>query len=299
MTLTAEQIRQSAQYFVRARQEHQLIHDLPAELVPRTEDEGYAVQDAVLTWHKENENDEIGGYKAGMVSYRNREIMGGVAVRGFDSPSFAGIRKSTIFHDQVVVKQAEFCPAPEKIHEPFAYAVGPRVESEFAVHIGEDMPADGAPYSQDSVREFVAECMAGIELVDCRIECFDYGTPVGALGIADYGANWGAVFGGGRTDWQHLDLAALRTRITVNGKEIDTGTGADLASRPPGHPFEILAWMANHLAEFGGRETLPHHIRKGDLLLLGSATVSHHGWKPPVDVVCEWEELGEARARWE
>ena len=299
MTLTAEQIKKSAAYFIRARQDHELIRDLPDELIPRTEDEGYAVLDAVLTWHLENENDEIGGYKAGAVSYRNRELIGGSEAMGFDNPVFAGIRKSTIYRDEAIVKQAEFCPPPEKLREPFPYAVGPRVESEFAVRIGEDMPAENAPYTQDSVREFVAECMVGIELVDCRLECFDYGEPIGAMGIADYGANWGAVFGHGRTDWQHLDLAALRTKISANGKEIDAGTGADLAVHPPGHPFEILAWMANHMAKFGGRETLPNRIRKGDLLLLGSATVSYYGWEPPVDILCEWEELGEARARWE
>ena len=77
MALTTEQAKQAAQYFIRARREHELIRDLPDELVPRTEEEGYAVQDAVLTWHKENENDEIGGYKAGLVSYRNRETLGG------------------------------------------------------------------------------------------------------------------------------------------------------------------------------------------------------------------------------
>ncbi len=299
MTLTAEQAKQSAEYFVRARHDHKLIRDLPADLVPRTEDEGYAVQDAVLTWHQENENDEVGGYKAGLVSYRNREILGGSEVIGYDNPCFAGIRKSTIYRNLCVMKQAEFCAAPEQPREPIPIALGPRVESEFAVRIGEDMPAASAPYTPDSVREFVAECMAGIELVDCRMEYFDYGTPNGALMIADYGSNWGAVFGGGRTDWQHLDLAALRTKISANGKEIDTGTGADLAVHPPGHPFEILAWMANHLAKFGGRETLPNHLRKGDMLILGSATVSYYGWEPPIDIVCEWEELGEARARWE
>ena len=299
MALTTEQAKQAAQYFIRARREHELIRDLPDELVPRTEEEGYAVQDAVLTWHKENENDEIGGYKAGLVSYRNRETLGGSEVIGYDDPCFAGLRKSTIYRDKCVMKQTDFCAAPETLREPIPTAAGPRVESEFAVRIGEDMPASGTPYTPDSVREFVAECMAGIELVDCRMEYFDYGLPNGALMIADYGSNWGAVFGGGRTDWQHLDLAALRTKISANGKEIDTGTGADLAVHPPGHPFEILAWMANHLAKFGGRETLPNHLRKGDMLILGSATVSYYGWEPPIDIVCEWEELGEARARWE
>ena len=299
MTLTAEQIRQSSEYFIRARHDHKLIRDLPDELVPRTEDEGYAVHDAVLTWHKENENDEVGGYKAGMVSYRNREIMGGTEAVGFDNPVLAGIRKSTIYRDQAIMKQTEYCAPPEKLSEPIAIAVGPRVESEFAVRIGEDMPAAGVPYTQDSVREFVAECMAGIELVDPRMEYFDYGTPNGALMIADYGGNWGAVFGQGRTDWHNLDLAALRTKISADGREIDTGIGADLAVHPPGHPLRILAWMANHLAKFGGRETLPDHIRKDDLIILGSATISYYGWEPPVDILCEWEELGEARARWE
>ena len=299
MTFSVEQSRQAAEYFIRARHDHKLIRDLPADLAPRTEDEGYAVQDAVLTWHKENENDEIGGYKAGIVSSRNRESVGGVEGIGYDNPCFAGIRKSTIYRDQAIIKQAEFCAASEKPAKGIPVCAGPRVESEFAVRIGEDMPAASAPYTQDSVREFVAECMAGIELVDCRMEYFDYGKPAGALMIADYGSNWGAVCGSGRTDWQHLDLAALRTKISANGKEIDTGTGADLGLDPPGHPFEILAWMANHLAKFGGRETIPNHLRKDDMLILGSATGSHYGWEPPIDILCEWEELGEARARWE
>ena len=299
MTLNAEQIKEAAQYFIRARHDHQLIPGMPEELIPRTEEEGYAVQDAVMTWHRDNESDEIGGFKAGVVSYKNRQIIGGKEALGFDSPAFGAIRKSTIYRDEAVVKQADFCAAPEKLREPLALAAGPRVESEFAVRIGEDIPAEGVPYTRDSVGEFVAECMVGIELVDPRGEYFDFGLPNGALQIADYCGNWGAVFGHGRTDWQKLDLAALRTKISANGKEIDTGTGADLAVNPPGHPFEILAWMASHLAKFGGRETIPNHIRKGDLLLLGSATVSYYGWEPPVDILAEWDELGEARARWE
>ena len=299
--LTEEQIKQSAAYHIRARQDHKLILDMPDELVPRSEEEGYAVQDAVLAWHKENEADEIGGYKAGVVSYKNRVFMGGSEVIGYDNPLFAGLRNSTIYRDEAVMKIADYClpKDPPSPIEPEPVAMGPRVESEFAVRIGEDVPVDGAPYTRDSIGEFVAECLAGIELVDPRMEYADYGVPFGGLMIADYGGNWGAVFGHGRTDWKHLDLAALRTRIIIDGKEADTGTGADLAVHPPGHPFEILAWLTNHLIRFGGRRALPASLREGDLLLLGSAVVSQYGFKAPAEMICEWDELGAARVRWE
>ena len=298
--LTEEQINRSAAYHIKARQDHNLILDMPDELVPRSEEEGYAVQDEVLSWHKAHEGDEVGGYKAGMVSYRNRELMGGSEVIGYDNPLFAGLRNSTIYRDEAVMKIADYCPPKDPPSDvDFSVVMGPRVESEFAVRMGEDVPVDGAPYSRDSISEFVAECMAGIELVDPRMEYTDYGIPNGGLMIADYGGNWGAVFGHGRVDWQHLDLAALRTRIVIDGKEVDTGTGADLAVHPPGHPFEILAWLANHLIRFGGGKALPASLREGDLLLLGSAVVSQYGFRAPVEMTCEWEELGEARVRWE
>ena len=51
----------------------------------------------------------------------------------------------------------------------------------------------------------------------------------------------------GSPDWRRLDLAAAPATLAWNGETADRATtGASM-----GHPFEGLAWIANHLAERG------------------------------------------------
>ena len=49
------------------------------------------------------------------------------------------------------------------------------------------------------------------------------------------------------TDWRSLDLGTAIARLTINGREIGRGAGADVM----GHPLNALAWLANKKAEHG------------------------------------------------
>jgi 2-keto-4-pentenoate hydratase len=105
--------------------------------------------------------------------------------------------------------------------------------------------------------------------------------------VADDGSNWGVVVGEGRRDWRGVDLAAARCTFAKNGATVAAGTGADLA----GHPFEVLAWLANAL--IGRGETLA----PGDVVLLGSVTPSYAELDPDCEIVCTWDAFGECRVR--
>ena len=64
------------------------------------------------------------------------------------------------------------------------------------------------------------------------------------------------------TDCRSLDLAAVKGEAVIDGSVVQgEGIGADVMGPPPPH---AVAWLANKLAETGGRLTA------GDLVLTGS-----------------------------
>ena len=76
--------------------------------------------------------------------------------------------------------------------------------------------------------------------------------------------------------------------MSINGRVVGSGTGADIM----GHPFEPLAWLANSMAERGS------FLRAGEFVLLGSLVATK--WVEKGDVVeVEVEGLGRAVARFE
>ena len=104
--------------------------------------------------------------------------------------------------------------------------------------------------------------------------------------IADDFFGAGAVFGVPVFGWRELDLRTLGGAMAINGVEVGTGIGVDVM----GHPFEALAWLANHAAASG------RPLVAGDVVLTGSIVETR--WVEPGDTVrvCI-EGLGEASVR--
>ena len=157
----------------------------------------------------------------------------------------------------------------------------PGVECEIAVRLGRPLPAAAAPFNHADVAAAVASCMAAIEIVDDRYE--DFRALDAASLVADDFFSAGAVIGAEVSAWSRLDLAALRGAMRINGVEVGAGVGADVM----GHPFEALAWLANHAAAAG------RPLAAGDVVLMGSVVETH--WvEPGDDVRIEIGGLGEA-----
>jgi 2-oxo-3-hexenedioate decarboxylase/2-keto-4-pentenoate hydratase len=151
------------------------------------------------------------------------------------------------------------------------------IECEIAVVLGRDLPARERLYSPAEVAPAVAACAAAIEIVDDRWTDFvAIDTP--SL-IADDFFNAACVLGPMRRFDPALDLAALRGAMTVDGREVGRGTGADAL----GSPLNALAWLASAR---GG-------LRSGEFVLTGSVVQTHWAARG-ADCAVEVEGLGRA-----
>lgn len=156
------------------------------------------------------------------------------------------------------------------------------MECEIVVRLSRDLPARAALYSRDEVAAAVGEVMPGIELVDERYQNF-HSLGVPTL-VADDFFNAGCVLGDPISDWQSLDLAALRGRTWINDVEVASGLGELVM----GHPLNALAWLANAQHEHG----LPG-LKAGEFVMLGSLVETQ--WLKAGDRVrIAIERLGEA-----
>lgn len=206
-----------------------------------------------------------GGFKIGATGARMQRLLG-----------LSGPAAGFMATDDIHAGQAA---------RPFAPLRGPGVECEIAVRLGRDLPP--GPCSMEAAAASVATASAAIELVENR-----YGPgPIGDLAavgtptlIADQVYHVAAVVGPPAREWQELDLAALTGTLTVDGRERDSGLGAELL----GHPLRGLAWLAGSevAASFGG-------LRAGQVIMLGSVvpTVWLDG---PCRVHVRFAGLGEA-----
>ena len=245
-------IKKAIELFGNARLKHTFLGgDVPPELHPQTVAEGYAIQEGVVDYLIANgfgTRDEI-GIKIGLTSKENREIWGGEAHLGANHPTMNFIWK--MYHEHADLKWDDY-------HQLF-------VECEFGVRMGRDCPASDAPYTQESIAEYIDVCMAGIELVDPSVDYRQTPAPMIPLALADNAANSGGVFGKGTTEWRDLDIPNIKGTMVIDGEEMETGP----SSRLDGHPFNTLSWGANHLVERG------NPIRAGQCLILGSVTATY------------------------
>ena len=68
------------------------------------------------------------------------------------------------------------------------------------------------------------------------------------------------------TEWRAHDLARVRARLSINGREIGSGVGSDVM----GHPLNALAWLAGKLAASGTP------LRRGMIVMTGSMVPIQH-----------------------
>jgi 2-keto-4-pentenoate hydratase len=110
----------------------------------------------------------------------------------------------------------------------------------------------------------VGAVMPAIELADDRNA--DYASLVRhpLELIADNGWSEGAVLGLPVSSWKDIDLGAVRGVATINGQPVGEGRGAEAM----GHPFDSVAWVANHLAAHG------RGLLRKDVVITGSLVTS-------------------------
>lgn len=235
---------------------------LPEGCRPADEATAYAIQDALHARLAAAGRGPLAGHKIGCTTPVMQRFL------GIPNPCAGGVLAATVRHGH-----------GELAHAGFRH---PGVECEIAVRLARDLPADDAPFDRARVGAAVGAVMAAIELVDDRY--VDYRTLDTPTLIADDFFAAGGVLGPEVTDWP--DLPGLEGRMTIDGREVGRGRGADIL----GHPLDALAWLADALAARGRR------LKAGEIVFLGSLVETR--WVEPGNLVeIEIQGLGRASAR--
>jgi 2-keto-4-pentenoate hydratase len=229
----------AAQKLFEAHARRERFAPLPPDLAPASGEDAYAIQDAFLALRAQ-ELGAIVGYKIALTTEAMRRFV------GVQHPMAGAMLESTIRRTPAAVRAADY--------------VRLIVEFEIAVEMAEDLPAADAPFSRDRVARAVGGVMPAIELADDRNADYAELAKHPFELIADNAWNEGAVLGDAVRQWQGLDLGAARGVATVNGKPVGEGRGADAM----GHPFNAVAWIADHLAAHG------RGLLRGDIVITGS-----------------------------
>jgi 2-keto-4-pentenoate hydratase len=131
------------------------------------------------------------------------------------------------------------------------------IEAEFAFLMARDLAPRPEPFSRGEVADAVEGALPGIEIVDSR---FNEWTSVGTESlVADNDCHGAWVRGTLTPDWRKVDLAAQEVRLFVNGKIVQTGSGAAVL----GHPLNALHWLADDLRGRGAVLKAGQYITTG------------------------------------
>ncbi len=236
--MESKNIGEAVEIYRAMRLEQKRLDRLPESCTPRDTAEAYELQNALNARLAHLGLGAVSGHKIGCTTKVMQEYL------KIDQPCSGGIYTNTVFHERGEHPHAKYCE--------------PGVECEMAVRLGADLGPAGAPYDKDSVAGAVESCMAAIEVVDNRF--VDYTQLEMPTLLADDFFNAGCVISAPVSDWQGLDILSLRGEMVINGNSVGEGYGRDVM----GHPFNVLAWLANSFIERG------RYLKVGEFVLTGS-----------------------------
>ena len=220
-----------------ARRNRTPLQPLAPDAAPRTEAEGYRIQEA-LRGLLAADFGALAGYKIGCTSAVMQEYL------DIPHPCGGSVFAKGVHDSGVSLRAKDFV------------RVG--VECEIAVRLAHHLPPSQTPFTADTVAQAIEAYLPAIEIVDDR---YSHWQTMGAPTlVADDFFAAGCVLGKSVARSVAPDLLHVVGRAFVNDVEVARGTGADVS----GHPHNALAWLANHLAADG------KGLRAGQIVLTGS-----------------------------
>jgi 2-keto-4-pentenoate hydratase len=159
------------------------------------------------------------------------------------------------------------------------------VEVEIALVLGQDLPRrPGRPYSRDDIVAASRAAIAGIEIVASRF--VDPPKPPFLAGLADSLGNGAYVRGAEVRNFRDLDLARLRSQLTIDGKKVHDGVGG----HPKGDPLAPIIDYANAPCDLLGG------LKAGQVITTGSLSGCPYV-EGTTSIMAEIEALGAIELR--
>ena len=262
ITLPAPDVERAGEALWRAWVAHVLLDTFPGGRVPPTIADGYAIQHAMVR----ASGLPAVGWKIGATNRVAQQML-----------SLPGPVSGRLL--------APFCfESPARL--PASDFTIRALEPEIAFRLAVDLPPRDAPYSVVQVAAAVASAHPALEIPDTRLR--DWDTLGASAFIADNSAAGRFVLGPAVGNWRERDLAAIDARLVINGRTVAEGSGADVL----GGPLLALAWLANHLPDYGD------HLRAGDLVTTGTCTPIRRA-APGDHVIADFGDFGSARVQFE
>lgn len=200
-----------------------------------TIEDAYRIQAAVIDERIQAGGSPI-GYKLG---FTNQAIQ---TQYGVDQPAYGVLLDTTVESGPTVSLEGR---------------IEPRVEPEIAFLLEESVPAGAGPYE---VLAATRALVPVVEVVDCRME----GTIEATDAVADNALAAGLVPGETTADPRAIDVDMEAVQLRVNGRLVESGTGAAVLE----HPAKAVAWLADTLAAQGTE------LDAGQLVSTGSMTTA-------------------------
>ena len=222
--------------------------------------DGYAIQQELVAMLLAD-GDRVVGYKVGLTSEPMQRMF------GIDSPDYGPVLASTVYADG------------DKI--PLDRFIAPKVEAEIVFRLGSRLA--GPDVTDDQARAAISEVMAGLEIVDSRIE--DWRIRL-ADTVADLASNGAVAVSDRALPLADLDARLTGMVLTRNGELVATGAGAAAF----GDPVAVVVWLANVLGEHGIA------LEPGHLVMTGAL----HAAVPMMsgdEFVAEFDRLGAVTIR--
>jgi len=234
--MTPEQASEAARVLLEARRANRTIDALPEACRPRTIEEGYAVQDALVA----GSGARVVGWKLGATTrYWQRRA-------GLVEPMAGRLLGP-------MVRRGSTCLEGRAFHLRM-------VECEYAFELGVDLPARAAPYARDEVEAAVAAVYGSIEVADSR---FTAGLMVDTPSLVADNVLAGAYVVGPQIEgFRRVDLARAPVKVWCDGKLVNEGKGEHTG----GHPILPLVWLAEDRRKRGDG------LRAGMLVSTSSTT---------------------------
>ncbi|AGP51703.1 2-keto-4-pentenoate hydratase [Streptomyces rapamycinicus] len=218
-------------------------------------DDGYAVQ-RELVHMLVADGDRVVGYKAGLTSAPMQDMF------NVDTPDYGPVLASTVYADGATVSCGSF--------------IAPKVEAEIVFRLG--APLTGPGITLEQARGAVAEVMAGLEIVDSRIENWRIKL---ADTIADLASNGAVALARPAVPTAGCDPRLIGMVFSRNGEIVATGAGAAAL----GDPVTVVAWLANVLGERGVS------LDAGQLIMTGALHAAVP-MRPGDTFIAEFDRLG-------
>ena len=242
--MTPDAAREAAALLRAARRLREPLESLPERCRPSSVAEGYAVQAAYLAGPTAEDGPlEPHGFKLACTSSKAQEAL------STDGPFYGRLLADGIFESPAEVSA-----------ESTLFRL---VEPEFAFRLARDLPPRDRDYAEAEVAETVAALHPAIEVVTSAFgeAWWDIGAPSLAADNAVHGF---LVLGPALPDWRGLDLPGQPVHLSLNGRTVSEGRGANAL----GGPLTALTWLANALR----RDPEAPRLRAGDLITTGVVT---------------------------